>query len=139
MKRDELSPDGLADSTPHHFTPGVVANGTFYMSGQVATDENGEYVGDDIETQARQAFDNVRTLLAAAGADLDDIVKVTSYIVDIRENYDGFHSVYQEVFANEPYPCHTALGVESLASDPPLVEIEVEVPVKRPRSAANRD
>jgi 2-iminobutanoate/2-iminopropanoate deaminase len=136
MQREEVFPDDLSDPTPHHFTPGIVANGTFYMSGQVATDENGEYVGDDVETQARQAFDNVETLLAALGKELDDVVKVTSYVVDARENYEAFHSVYREVFAEEPYPCHTALGVESLASEEPLVEIEVEVPLDESDAAA---
>ncbi|SNZ12742.1 2-iminobutanoate/2-iminopropanoate deaminase [Natronoarchaeum philippinense] len=129
MTRRTIAPDGLADSEPHHFSPGVVADGTLYVSGQVGTDENGRYVGDDIESQARQAFANVETLLAAVDRDLDDIVKVTSYVVDIRERYDDYHAVYRETFPERPFPCHTALGVESLASEDPIVEIEVEVPV----------
>lgn len=127
MARRTLAPDGLADSESHHFAQGVVANGTLYVSGQVGTDENGRYVGDDVESQARQAFSNVETLLAAVDRGLDDVVKVTSYVVDIRERYDAYHEVYRETFPDEPFPCHTALGVESLASAKPVVEIEVEV------------
>ncbi|WP_207592498.1 Rid family hydrolase [Halomontanus rarus] len=133
MDRTEILPDELSDPTDHHFTPAIVANGTLYMSGQVGTDEDGCYVGDDVETQARQAFDNVGTILEAVGKDFDDVVKVTSYLVDIRTHYDAFSGVYRDVFAAEPYPCHTAIGVASLASDTPLVELEVEVPVAESR------
>lgn len=129
MARRVIEPDGIADTTPHHFSPAIVANGTLYISGQVGTDEDGNYVGDDIESQTRQAFENIETILQRVGTDLTDVVKITSYIVDITEHYEAFQSVYRDVFATEPFPCHTALGVESLASETPLVELEAEVPI----------
>jgi 2-iminobutanoate/2-iminopropanoate deaminase len=128
MERRVIEPDDIADTTPHHFSPAIVANGTLYISGQVGTDADGNYVGDDIESQTRQAVDNIETILQHVDKDLSDVVKITSYIVDITEHYEAFQSVYREVFATEPYPCHTALGVDSLASETPLVELEVEVP-----------
>ncbi|WP_142860553.1 RidA family protein [Salinigranum halophilum] len=129
MTRRVIDPEGLADTTQHHFSPAIVANGTFYVSGQVGTDEHGDYVGDDVESQTRQAFENLETLLQPVGKELDDVVKVTSYIVDIQDHYEAFQSVYRAVFSTEPFPCHTAIGVESLASETPLVELEVAVPV----------
>jgi 2-iminobutanoate/2-iminopropanoate deaminase len=129
MTRRVIEPDALADTTPHHFSPAIVADGTLYVSGQVGTDEQGNYVGEDVESQTRQAFENVERILHDVDRNLDDVVKVTSYVVDIRDNYEAFQSVYREVFPTEPFPCHTAIGVERLASETPLVELEVDVPV----------
>ncbi|WP_164974792.1 RidA family protein [Halegenticoccus tardaugens] len=129
MVRRVIEPKNLADTTPHHFSPAIVADEAFYISGQVGTDEDGNYVGTDVESQTRQAFENVETVLQSVDRELEDIVKITSYIVDIRDHYEAFQSVYREVFSTEPFPCHTAIGVESLASETPLVELEVEVPV----------
>ncbi|WP_224448662.1 RidA family protein [Haloprofundus salilacus] len=129
MARRVIEPKNLADTTPHHFSPAIVADGAFYISGQVGTDEDGNYVGNDVESQTRQAFENVETILQSVDRELEDIVKITSYIVDIRDHYEAFQSVYREVFSTEPFPCHTAIGVESLASETPLVELEVEVPI----------
>lgn len=132
MDHTEIHPDGLADSRPHHFTPAVVANGTLFVSGQVGVDADGERAGNDVESQARQAFENVDTLLGAVdpGYGLEDVTKVTSYLVDVERNYERFHGIYREVFSTEPYPCHTALGIERLPTDKLLVELEVEVPIE---------
>lgn len=133
MARRVIEPENVADTTQHHFSPAIVADGTLYVSGQVGTDEHGNYVGDDVESQTRQAFQNVGAILQSVDRELGDVVKVTSYIVDIRDRYEAFQSVYREVFSTEPFPCHTAIGVESLASETPLVELEVEVPVDESR------
>jgi 2-iminobutanoate/2-iminopropanoate deaminase len=129
MTRRAIEPAGLADAAQHHFTPAIVANGTLYVSGQVGTDDEGAYVGDDVRSQTRRAFENVEVLLRSVDRGLGDVVKVTSYVVDIADNYEAFHSVYREVFPERPFPCHTALGVDSLASETPLVEVEVEAVV----------
>jgi 2-iminobutanoate/2-iminopropanoate deaminase len=131
MARRVIEPKNLADTTQHHFSPAIVADGTFYISGQVGTDEHGNYVGDDIESQTRQAFENVGTILQNVNRDFEDVIKITSYIVDIRDHYEAFQTVYREVFSTEPFPCHTAIGVESLASETPLVELEIEVPIDK--------
>src|SRR2546428_13394873 len=56
---------------------------TIYVSGQVAYDSNGNLVGEgDMRAQTRQVFDNIRAVLAAAGARLDNIVKINTYITD---------------------------------------------------------
>jgi 2-iminobutanoate/2-iminopropanoate deaminase len=126
MARTEVMPEGLYDSTERQYVHAVVADGTLYMSGQVATDRDGAVVGDDIETQTRRAFENVGEILDAVGADFDDVVKVTSYLVAIHDDYDGYKSAFAEFF-DDPLPCHTMLGVADLASEDFLVELEVEV------------
>lgn len=129
MSRTDVLPDELYDSTELGYTHAIVDDGTLYMSGQVATDADGSVVGDDIETQTRQAFENVGYILDSVDKGFDDVVKLRSYLVDIHENYEGFKSVYAEQF-DEPFPCHTMLGVDKLAGETWLVELEVEVPLE---------
>jgi enamine deaminase RidA (YjgF/YER057c/UK114 family) len=121
-------PDGLYDSTERQYVHAIVADGTLHMSGQVATDAGGNAVGEDIETQTRQAFENVGRILEEAGADFEDVVKVTSYLVDVQGDYDGYKTVFGEFF-DDPLPCHTMLGVADLADEAFLVELEVEAPL----------
>lgn len=128
MTRTEIMPEGLYDSTERQYVHAVVADGTLYMSGQVATDPDGAIVGDDIETQTRRALENVGEILDAAGVGFEDVVKVTSYLVDIHGDYDGYKSAFAEFFA-DPLPCHTMLGVADLASEDFLAELEVEVAI----------
>lgn len=128
MTRTQVMPDGLYDSTERQYVHAIVADGTLHMSGQVATDADGNVVGEDIETQTRQAFENVGRILEEAGADFEDVVKVTSYLVDVQDDYDGFKAVFGEFF-DDPLPCHTMLGVADLADEAFLVELEVEAPL----------
>lgn len=129
MTRLTVNPPELKDARSIGYNHGVIDEGRFYMAGQVAMDAAGEIVGDDIETQARKAYENVKILLAAIGKSLADVAKVTTYIIDPHDRYyDGYKAVYWEMFS-EPYPCHTVLGVEQLAHEEYLLEIEVEVPL----------
>ena len=61
---------------------------------------------------------------------MDEVVKVTSYLVDPQPRLETYLDVFSEVFHGEPAPCHTILGVESLAREEFLLEVEVEVPEK---------
>lgn len=130
MARKAILPDGLFDSRRLDYTQAIVEDGSYYVSGQVAMDEDGELVGDDTETQARRAFENVGLILAELGKDFGDVAKVTSYLTDMEGGYDGFKAAYGDVFDEEPYPAHTMLGVEALATPEILVEIEVELPAE---------
>jgi len=99
------------------------------MAGKVAMDADSNVVGNDIETQARKAYENVGILLNAIDKSYGDVSKVTTHIVDPAEHYyNGYKTVYWETFS-EPYPCHTVLGHEQLANEDYLVEIEVKVPL----------
>ena len=56
---------------------------TIYVSGQGPLDSEGQLVGeDDMAAQSRQVFANIRAVLAEAGATMDDVVKITSFITD---------------------------------------------------------
>jgi len=129
MTRYAINPPELKDARGIGYNHAVVDGGQFYMAGQVAMDADSNVVGNDIETQARKAYENVGILLDAVGKTFADVAKVTTHIVDPAEHYyDGYKKVYWETF-DEPYPCHTVLGHDQLANEDYLVEVEVEVPL----------
>lgn len=128
VTRYAINPPQLKDARDIGYNHAIIDDGTFYMAGQVAMDADSNVVGDDIETQARKAYENVGILLETVGKTYADVAKVTTHIVDPAAHYyDGYKEVYWETF-EEPYPCHTVLGHEQLANEDYLVEIEVEVP-----------
>lgn len=129
MERLAVNPTALKDARDIGYNHGIIAGTTFYMAGQVAMDADSNIVGEDIGTQARKIYENVETLLAIIDKGIEDVAKVTTYIINPHERYyQGYKDVYWETF-DEPYPCHTVLGVEQLAHKDYLLEVEVEVPL----------
>jgi enamine deaminase RidA (YjgF/YER057c/UK114 family) len=122
MKRHHVRPNGLA--APNGFSQVVEFSGKLVVvSGQVAFDADGQIVGrDDPEAQARQVFANL-TALAAAGAGLDDVVKLTVYLTDIGD-LAVVRRVRSELFAPESAPASTLVAVSSLVD--PALKIEIE-------------
>jgi 2-iminobutanoate/2-iminopropanoate deaminase len=94
-----------------------------YISGQVARDTNGNVVGTgDMHTQARAVFQNLRQVLQAAGGDLKDLMKITTYITNI-EDFPALAEVRSEVFQGE-LPASTLIVVKSLFHPDFLIEVE---------------
>jgi len=114
-----IQPQGLARPQAP-YSPVVVAGDLVFTAGQVAHDEAGQLVADDIERQCRRTLDNVRTCLQAAGCDLSDVVKVTAFLADLGD-FDAYNRVYREYF-DPPYPARSSIGVS--LPDGILVEIE---------------
>jgi len=130
-----IQPDALPDTREKGYSQARVQDGVLYVSGMTGrkreTDEAGNWVpaGPDIETQTRQAFENLELILAEVDRELVDIPKVTSHIVDISENMEGYARVFrEEAFPEEPYPCWTALAAPPGRNDL-LVEMDVVVPL----------
>lgn len=93
-----------------------------FLSGILCADEDAR---DNIEVQTRRIFERIAAVLAKHGASLSDIVKTSSYLVDLAD-YDGFNRVRVDTFMDykEP-PASTAVGVGSLLGSGTRVEIEV--------------
>ena len=107
----------------------VVSNGaskTIYISGQVAVDEGHNLVGEgDLSAQAMRAFQNVETALAAAGARTSDVVKLNIYV----KGYQPADAVpvgeaLRKYFPQKALPASTWLGVQSLAKEDFLIEVD---------------
>lgn len=101
---------------------GVAANGFVFLSGQLGTTPDFRLAGDDIESQTRQALENVRGLLAEAGCTLADVVKANAFLTEAPLS-TGFNKVYAEFFPEAP-PARSTV-VCGLLLPGALVEIEV--------------
>jgi len=102
----------------------VIAGDTIYLRGQIGQDlDTSETIGvGDVAAQAEQAMTNIDQLLREAGSALQDIVKVTVYLVDPRYR----EPVYQVMgrWLKGVYPVSTGLVVSALARPEWLVEID---------------
>ena len=84
-----------------------------FLSGQTPLDPaTGNLVEGDIAVQARQAFDNIKAVVAAAGGTMDDIVRVGLYLTDLAE-FAAVNAVMQDVFS-APYPARSTIEVSAL-------------------------
>ena len=105
------------------YSPGVRAGNLLFMAGQVGRDEDLNVV-EGKEAQFTQAFENVKKVLAAAGATMDDVVDMVSYHTDMRD-LPLFIQVRDRYVTNpERYPAWTALGVTALAMPGLIAEIK---------------
>jgi reactive intermediate/imine deaminase len=84
------------------------------VSGQVPLDAQGRPVREDQpEAQARQVFENLRTVLEAAGARLEDVVKITAYLTDLGD-LATFRQVRDQYFAADHPPANSLVQVTRL-------------------------
>lgn len=107
------------------YSPGWEVSGgrLIYLAGQIPWDAEGRTVArGDVVGQTRQVFENIRAILAEAGATPADVIKITIFSTDIR-NRDAINQVRSEFF-KPPYPASTQVGVAALADPDFLVEIE---------------
>jgi enamine deaminase RidA (YjgF/YER057c/UK114 family) len=102
----------------------VVAGDVVFLRGQIGQDlDTRESVGiGDVEAQAEQAMANIAMLLKEAGSGLEDIVKVTVYLVDIRYREPVYRVMGR--WLRGVYPVSTGLVVDALARPEWLVEID---------------
>ncbi|GAA2190309.1 RidA family protein [Leucobacter alluvii] len=102
----------------------VVAGGVVYLRGQIGQDlDTRESVGiGDVVAQTEQAMSNIKMLLDEAGSRLEDIVKVTIYIIDPRYREEVYRTVGR--WLTGVYPVSTGIVVQALARPEWLVEID---------------
>jgi reactive intermediate/imine deaminase len=119
---------GLAEPISH-YTDAVRFGDLLFISGVPPLDAEGRLVGgEDAAQQTRQIFENMRLILEAAGADFDDILKVTVYLTDIADR-SAINPVRKEYF-KEARPASTLIEVSALAVPGMKVEIEAVVGLK---------
>ncbi len=128
MPKQYLNPDTLFPSLKYGFSQVVTSapGKLVFMSGQVAWDAKQQIVGPgDLKAQTWQALSNVERAVQAAGGSLEDVVSMRIYIV--KEQLTGSAAIregLQAFFPKERPPATTWIGVESLANEAFLVEIE---------------
>lgn len=116
-----------------HYRHAVCHGDLVFVSGQLGARPDGTHTADlPFEDQVRQALANLRAALASAGADLDGVLKLTAYIVDVA-HWPRFNAVYAEVMG-EARPARTVVPVPELHYGY-LVELDA-IAVRRAPGAA---
>ena len=99
------------------------ADAVVFLAGQGPISAEGELVGEgDFAAQARQTFENIKTVLEQAGAAMDSLVKLTVYLTDIDE-LRAYGQVRRE-FIPGPPPAGTAVQVGALAVPGMMIEVD---------------
>ena len=117
----------LTDHAPapaHTFSQGVRKGSLLQVSGQGAVDPaTGEYVGaGDVRVQTRRTLENVRAVLEAGGAGVEDVLMFRAYLTR-RDDFAAMNEVYGQYF-KEPYPARATVQVARLPKDA-RVEIDL--------------
>lgn len=123
---DYLNPDNMAK--PRGYSHAVAVGGkhrTIYLGGQNAIDEKGALVGkDSLREQTEQALANVEKILKAAGAGLENLVKLNIYLRQGQNPAEGFLAFQQWWGSRQQYPAITVVFVAGLGHPDWLVEID---------------
>ncbi len=121
-----FNPPGLWQ--PSTFSQIGTARGgtTIYISGQTARDPQGNVVGEgDLKAQTVRVFENLKTALAAVQADFNAVVKINTYVKNLRsDDRIMIAETIGRYFPAGRRPAHTLVGVPALATDDLLIEIE---------------
>lgn len=112
MPREIISTDRAPEAIGP-YSQAVRTGNTVYLSGQIPLDpETMELVGSDMRQQIDRVFRNLEAVAAAAGGSLQDVVKLTIYLIDMS-HFPLVNEVMIEHF-REPYPARAAVGVAQL-------------------------
>ncbi len=129
MAREVINPDDMYNAVEYGFSHAVAHRGgkVIECSGQVAWDDERNLVGEgDLAVQTAKCFDNLKRVLAHAGATPADVVRLKTYVVDhTPEKLGIIGPAIAEFFGDELPPANTLLGVKALALPGFLIELEV--------------
>jgi len=104
------------------YSQAVKAGGWLYASGQIPLDpQTGQLVQGGIENETRRVMDNLSAVLAAGGASLQQVVKVTVYLTDMQD-FPAFNAIFAGYFPSDP-PARATVAVAAL---PRGVHIEID-------------
>ncbi len=103
------------------FSPGILVDGTLYISGQVGRDLKTGAIPEDFEAEVMRCLENTGIILKAAGMSYDDVVAVQVYLTDVSL-FQRMNAVYSSVL-KDPRPSRTTVGVTKLAAAGARIEI----------------
>src|SRR6266481_4259813 len=95
------------------FTNCVRLQDVLYLSGISALDLQGRVIGDDIETQTVHTYQNIERVLQAGGSGLDQILQMTSFVVDLGKNGAGYVAARKKIITRPTYTSAT-IGISAL-------------------------
>ena len=120
---------GMPWEKEYGYSQAVNVDNTIYLSGQVSHDDKGNIVGrGDMETQMRQAYENIKKVLTQYGATMDNVVDEVLFVTDMDAAFAARVKCKQEVFSggsssNNPVLTSTIVQIQRLAFPELMVEI----------------
>ena len=122
-KRAIIPPEFKAAADQLKMSPGIVSGDHVFLTGVTGSDVHGQ-MPDDAETQIRNAFEKIGSVLRAGDLTFESIVEMTTYHVGLRDHFDVFNAIRLE-YLSEPYPAWTAVEVAGLRREGAIVEVRV--------------
>lgn len=119
LKRAISSPD--AAPAVGAYSPALVAGDLVFVSGQIALASDGSIVGETAAEQTRRSLENLAATLAAAGLEMNAVVKTTIFLADMAD-FASVNDVYATFFT-PPFPARSTVEVARLPKD---VRVEIE-------------
>jgi 2-iminobutanoate/2-iminopropanoate deaminase len=110
------------------FHPAVRAGDFIFVSGQVAKDADGNMISGTIEEETKATIEAIRRILAEEGASLTDVVRVTTYLEDVRD-FGRYNKVFGEHF-KDAVLARTTVEARAVIS----TKIEMDAIAYKPRS-----
>jgi len=125
---------GLAPAAVGPYSQAVRVGDLVYTAGQLGILHNtGQFAGPDIESQTRQALENLKAILEAAGSCMEHVIKTTVFLTDMGE-FPRMNAVYAEFFPQSP-PARSTVQVAAL---PLGARVEIEAVAQTCDCAAHR-
>jgi len=119
------NPSGMTQPTA--YSQVVEVNGPHrlvFVAGQTGVDAGGK-VGQGFRAQAVQVFENIKTALASVGGNMDNVVRLVTYMTDLEQNADAYREVRASFFPNKSaLPASTLLQITRLANPSYLIEVD---------------
>ncbi len=118
--REEIAKAGAKTFYPSQdvigpYSPAVKAGPLLFTSAQMGIDPaTGKLAGDDVETQTRQALENLQVVLGRVGYDSSDVVQCTVYLKDMKD-FQRMNLIYGGFFADSAYPARATVEVSNLS------------------------
>ncbi len=126
-KQQIIHPDREANFVTGAYSDGIVAGGFLFVSGQASVDfKTSQFVLGTIEEETSRTLDNIKAIVEAAGATMDNVVKCTVHLTDIAE-FSRFNAVYATYFQGVR-PARTT--VQSVLGEG--IRVEIDCMVKLP-------
>lgn len=130
-KRNAIFPAGRqALYEINRYSPAILSGDLLFVSGQVGSREDGS-PEPDFAKQVQLAFDNLKSVLIAAGCTFDDVVDVTTFHTDPAAQWATIDPIRLAAIGEPPYPNWTAVGVNWLAG----FDFEIKVIARVPQRA----
>ncbi len=128
MRNENINPDTNFESIKMGYSHAVKSSGSvmIHCSGQVAWDKDYNLVGvDDVGKQTHQVLENLKLVLEASGAGIDDIVSLRTYVVNLNPSLlEPIGKAMSNFYGSTKPAANTMIGVDSLALPDFLIEIE---------------